>query len=155
MLRPPRLMALLSKRFVRSWESQPSQLPGIRMTRFSCYRWSASTDLDFAMSDQPPDLVFRVRSSDVEALLMESGGEGSLKPLVTRPAGAAGGGEFANILVPLVSASLGFVAAIATTWIKRPGATVELKDMKVTGASRQTVEALLRRELELPRPMSA
>jgi hypothetical protein len=107
------------------------------------------------MSDQPPDLVFRVRSSDVEALLMESGGEGSLKPLVTRPAGAAGGGEFANILVPLVSASLGFVAAIATTWIKRPGATVELKNMKVTGASRQTVEALLRRELELPRPMSA
>src|SRR5262245_3618814 len=34
MVRPPRLMALLSKRFVRSWESQPSQLPGIRMTAF-------------------------------------------------------------------------------------------------------------------------
>src|SRR5215467_6590942 len=31
---PPRLMALLSKCFVRSWESRPSQLPGIRITRF-------------------------------------------------------------------------------------------------------------------------
>src|SRR5262249_11820320 len=33
MVRPPRLIALLSKRFVRSWESQPSQLPGIRISR--------------------------------------------------------------------------------------------------------------------------
>jgi hypothetical protein len=107
------------------------------------------------MNDRPQDIVFRVRASELEALLKELQAEPGLEPLVSRSAGATGGGEFVSVLVPLVPAVLAFIAAIATTWIKKPGATVELKNMKVTGVSRRTVEALLRRELDIPPKSSA
>jgi hypothetical protein len=107
-----------------------------------------STEVARAMSEHP-DLVFEVPAADLPALLAAFAPHPEIRPLAHESAGALGAGELVSVLVPIAPALLGFISGVAVAWIRRPGARVEFRGMKVTGASRRVVDALLRRELGL------
>jgi hypothetical protein len=90
------------------------------------------------------DLVFRLPADDVPSLLTELGSDPALAPQVIRSAGAAGGGEIATVLVQLGPPVLTFLAGVVATWVARPRASIEIDGIKVTGASRNVVEQILR-----------
>jgi hypothetical protein len=99
------------------------------------------------MPHVPVDLVFHIPAAGLPELLQALEPKRSLKPEVIYAAGADGGGELVTVLVQLGPAVLTFVAGIATAWIRKPNASVEIGNIKVKGVSRKAVEAVLKEHL--------
>ena len=93
------------------------------------------------------DIVFRIPAAELDALLAELAQQPGLSTQVTRPAGAAGGGDLATVLVELTPAVLSFLGTVVTVWINRPRTSVEMKGVKIRGTSARVAE-LLERALE-------
>lgn len=101
----------------------------------------------FVMPDVTVDLVFHIPAAGLPELLQALEPKRSLKPEIIHAAGADGGGELVTVLVQLGPAVLTFVAGIATAWIGKPNASVEIGNIKVKGVSRKAVEAVLKEHL--------
>jgi hypothetical protein len=97
------------------------------------------------------DIVFRIPALELDALLGELAREPGLNTQVARPAGTAGGGDLATVLVELTPAVLGFLGTVVTVWINRPRTTIEMKGMKIRGTAAE-VARLLERALDKRRP---
>ena len=94
-----------------------------------------------------PDIVFRVPANELSALRTSLAERPEVDYEVVPVAGAAGSGDLVTVLVQLTPAALTFLGGVATAWIAKPRATVEIGGLKATGLSAQVVAEILRREL--------
>jgi hypothetical protein len=99
------------------------------------------------MTDDDMDIAFRILEENVPEVLAALESTGLEAPTPLRPSGALGGGDLVTLLVGAGAAAIPTIARLVIELDKNRRASVEADGIKVTGASRELVEEILRERL--------